>query len=134
MARKLTAAELENRHGKTGFTLRDFSKYTADESPHTYLKKFEAECAALAVPEARRMQILPSLMTGLKASAAVTSLQAATTWVDMKKKFTDAFQVDNNAVITELQALRCDYTDVDKYTTEFNKIAAKVAWTSSDQG
>ena len=132
MARKLTQAELESRHGKTGFTLRDFSKYTSEESPHTYLTKFEAECAALTVPEARRMQIFPSLMVGLKASAAVTSLQLATTWADMKKKFLDAFQVDTNAVITELQALRCDYTDVEKYTTDFNKIAGKVAWSSND--
>ena len=54
MAKKLTAAELEQLHGKTGFNLRDFSKYNAEESPATYLAKFEAECSALAVPEDRR--------------------------------------------------------------------------------
>lgn len=69
---------------KTQVNIKDFSKYTGNESPDTYLARFEAEAKAMGVPEARYQSIFPSMMSGVKAGAAVTNLQQQVTWNDMK--------------------------------------------------
>lgn len=69
---------------KASVNLKDFSKYSGVEAPDTYLARFEAEARAMGVPETRFLSIFPSMMTGLKACAAVTVLQSKATWQEMK--------------------------------------------------
>lgn len=90
---------------------RTYSKYTSDEAPETYLAKFEGEAKLQNLPEAQMLQVFPSLMSG-KATPAVPFLQDAGTWGDMKKAFTEYFEVDEHVVLAELQALQCERYDV----------------------
>lgn len=93
---------------KTQVNIKDFSKYTGNEAPNTYLARFEAEAKAMGVPETRYLSIFPSMMSGVKACAAVTTLQQQVTWNDMKQEFIKYFSVDTETVISELKTLRCN--------------------------
>ena len=105
---------------KTQVNIKDFSKYTGNEAPNTYLARFEAEAKAMGVPETRYPSIFPSMMSGVKACAAVTILQQQVTWNDMKQEFIKYFSVDVETVISELKTLRCNEYELEQYIAKFN--------------
>ena len=60
-------------------------------------------------------------------------LQAAPTWNDMQKVFSEYFAVGRNVILAELQALRTDKLDVNKYVAQFNQVKSKYYWNVGDE-
>ena len=55
------------------------------------------------------------------------------TWNEMETTFTDYFAVGRNLILAELQALRADKLDVNKYVAQCNQAKSKYYWNSGDE-
>ena len=72
LAIEMTKQEL-NKINTSGVSVREFSRFSAEEAPDTYLKKFEDEANMAKITDVQKFQVFPSLMTG-RATPVVPTL------------------------------------------------------------